>query len=37
MIGSNRVVVQQELASGTYNVMLVQDDTSESKLLIVEK
>lgn len=37
MLGSNRVVVQQDLAAGTYNVMLVQGDTSESKLLVVEK
>lgn len=37
MTGSNRIVVQQELASGTYNVVLVQGDASESKLLVVEK
>jgi hypothetical protein len=37
MVGSNRVIVQQDLASGTYNIMLVQGEISESKLLVVGK
>jgi hypothetical protein len=37
LIGGNRVIVQQELAAGSYNVMLVQNGSSESKLLVVSK
>jgi len=37
VIGGNRVVINQDLASGTYSVVLIQGDIQESKLIVVEK